>query len=133
MAPHNVPHIEYRAEFLNNQNRPGVQDPTTPDARAPISISAEHYVESLTHGKRTKNACEHAVRELAEWNANPKNGSKKTFMEEINKAHMAKFFDYLVDDEPENDPYAAALKLLRVNAFIRSIRSERIRHCCRER
>jgi site-specific recombinase XerD len=107
--------------FLINQTRPGVQDPTTPDARAPISISVERYVESLTGAKRTKSAYEHAVRQFAEWNTSLKNGSEKTFMEEIDKAHMARFFDYLVDDEPENDPCTAALKLLRVNAFIRAI------------
>jgi len=107
--------------FLANQTRPGVQDPTTPDARATIATSVERYVESLTGSKRAKSAYEHAVREFAEWNGGLKNGSRKTFMEEIDKAHMAKFFDYLVDDEPENHPYTAALKLLRVNAFIRAI------------
>jgi integrase len=107
--------------FLKNQSRPGVQDPTTPDSRAPISISVDRYVESLTGSKGTKRAYGHAVREFAEWNSGLKNGSKKTFMEEIDKAHMAKFFDYLVDDQPENHPYTAALKLLRVNSFIRAI------------
>lgn len=76
-------------------------------------------VESLTGSKRTKNTYEHAVREFAGWNASLKNGSKKTFMEEIDKAHMGRFCEYLVDDELENHPYTAALKLLRVNAFIR--------------
>lgn len=28
--------------FPKNQSRPGVQHPTTPDARSPISISVEH-------------------------------------------------------------------------------------------
>ena len=107
--------------FLKNQSRPGVQDPTTQDARAPIATSVERYVESLTGSKGTKRAYGHAVREFAEWNASLKNGTKKTFMEEIDKAHMARFFDYLVDDEPENHPYTAALKLLRVNAFVRAI------------
>ena len=107
--------------FLKNQTRPGVQDPTKPDARAPIAASVERYVESLTGSKRTKSAYGHAVREFEAWNASLKNGSKKKFIEEIDKAHMARFFDYLADDEPENHPYTAALKLLRVNAFIRSI------------
>jgi hypothetical protein len=89
--------------FLTNQSRPSVQDPTTPDARVPITISVDRYVESLTRSKRTKNAYEHAFRECAEWNGSLKNGSK-TFIEEIDKAHMAKFSDYLVDDEPENCP-----------------------------
>jgi hypothetical protein len=104
--------------FLQNQNRPGVQDPTTPDSRATIAISVERYVESITGSKKTKSAYAHAVKEFAEWNASLKNGSKKTFVEEIDKALMARFFDYLVDDEPENHPYTAALKLLRVNAFM---------------
>lgn len=107
--------------FLQNQNRPGVQDPTQPDTRLLISASVELYVDSLTNSKGTKRAYGHAVREFAEWNAGLKNGSKKTFMEEIDKAHMARFFDYLVDDEPENHLYTAALKLLRVNAFIRTM------------
>jgi hypothetical protein len=42
--------------FLKNQSRPGVQDPTTPDSRAPISISVDRYVESLTGSKGTKRA-----------------------------------------------------------------------------
>jgi hypothetical protein len=107
--------------FLQNQNRPGVQDPTLPNARLLISVSVELYIDSLTGSKKTKSAYGHVVRDFAEWNASLKNGSKKTFMEEIDKAHMARFFDHLVDDEPENHPYTAALKLLRVNAFIRAI------------
>ena len=112
---------EEKEWFLQNQNRPGVQDPTQPDTRLLISASVELYVDSLTGSKRTKIAYGHAVREFAEWNASLKSGSKKTFMEEIDKAQMARFFDYLVDDEPENHPYTAALKLLRVNAFIRTM------------
>ena len=57
--------------FLANQTRPGVQDPTTPDARATIATSVERYVESLTGSKRAKSAYEHAVREFAEWNVSP--------------------------------------------------------------
>jgi integrase len=78
------------------------------------------YIDSLTRCKRTKSAYGHAVREFEAWNASLKNGTKKTFMEQIDKAHLGKFFEYLVDDEPENCPYTAAMKLLRVNAFIRA-------------
>ncbi|MGA8871419.1 MAG: site-specific integrase [Candidatus Acidiferrales bacterium] len=106
--------------FLKNQNRPGVQDPTLPDVRLPISTSVDLYIDSLTRSKRTKIAYGHAVRQFEAWNASLKNGSRKTFVEEIDKAHLARLFDYLVDDEPENCPYTAALKLLRVNAFIRT-------------
>jgi integrase len=106
--------------FLKNQNRPGVQDATLPDVRLPISAAVDLYVDSLTRCKRTRSAYEHAVREFEAWNSSLKNGGKKAFVEEIDKAHLARFFDYLVDDEPENCPYTAALKLLRVNAFVRT-------------
>jgi hypothetical protein len=49
--------------------------------------AVQRYVESLTGSKRTKSAYEHAVREFAEWNSSLKNGNKKRFMEEIDKAH----------------------------------------------
>jgi hypothetical protein len=93
--------------FLKNQTRPGVQDPTKSDARAPITISVERYVESLTGSKRTKSAYGHAVREFAEWNSNLRNGNRKMFMEEIDKAQMARFFDFLVDDETARNPEIA--------------------------
>jgi hypothetical protein len=90
--------------FLKNQNRPGVQDATLPDVRLPVSAAVDLYVDSLTRCKRTKSAYGHAVREFEAWNSSLKNGGKKTFVEEIDKAHLAKFFDYLIDDEPENCP-----------------------------
>ena len=107
--------------YLKNQSRPGVQDPSLPDVRPPISTSIGPYVDSLTGSKRTKSAYGHAVNEFAAWNENLKNGNRKKYVEKIDKAHLAKFFDFLVDDEPENCPFTAALKILRVNAFIRMI------------
>jgi hypothetical protein len=73
--------------FLNNQN-PGVQDPTLPDAWLPISAAVDLYVDSLTRCKRTKSAYGHAVREFEAWNSSLKNGGKKTFVEEIDKVHL---------------------------------------------
>jgi hypothetical protein len=104
---------------LKNQSRPGVQDPSLPDVRPSISSSIGSYVDSLTGSKRTKTAYGHAVNEFAVWNESLKNGNRKKYVEEIDKAHLAKFFDFLVDDEPENCPFTAAMKILRVNAFIR--------------
>ncbi|HTG27588.1 MAG TPA: hypothetical protein VK818_05140 [Methylomirabilota bacterium] len=86
--------------FLKNQSRPGAQDATLPDARSPISSSIGTYVDSLTGSKRTKSAYGHAVIEFADWNESLKNGNRKKYAEEIDKGHLAKFFDFLVDDEP---------------------------------
>jgi hypothetical protein len=95
VASHNLPHTRRSPQgkgckewFLNNQNRPGVQDPTLPDARLPISAAVDLYVDSPTRCKRTKSAYGHAVREFEAWNSSLKNRGKKTFVEEIDKAHL---------------------------------------------
>ena len=54
------------------------------------------------------------------WSENNSELAEK-FVEDIDKAHLTKFFDYLVDDEPENCPFTAAWKILRVNKFIRTV------------
>ncbi|HEV2396688.1 MAG TPA: site-specific integrase [Candidatus Sulfotelmatobacter sp.] len=112
---------EEREWFLKNQNRPGVQDPTVLDQRSPISISINNYIDGVTGAKKTKAAHRQALREFEAWNGSLNNGSKKKFVDEIDKAHLARFFDYLVDDEPENCPFTAAWKIMRVNKFIRTV------------
>ena len=107
--------------FLRNQSRPGVQDPTLPDPRSPSSVSINGYIDALTGAKKTKAAHRHTLREFEAWNNSLRNDSRKKFVEEIDKAHLTKFFDYLVDDEPENCPFTAAWKILRVNKFIRTV------------
>ena len=107
--------------FLKNQCRPGVQDPTLPDTRSPISVAVNSYIEALTGAKKTKSAHQQTLREFETWNDTLNNGNKKKFVEEIDKAHLTKFFDYLVDDEPENCPFTAAWKILRTNKFIRTV------------
>ena len=37
--------------FVQNQNRPGVQDPTLPDARLPMSVAINGYIDALTGAK----------------------------------------------------------------------------------
>jgi integrase len=109
--------------FLKNQCRPGVQDPTLPDTRLPISFSVNGYIDALTGAKKTKKAHRQVLREFEAWNQSLENGNRKKFVEDIDKAHLTKFFDYLVDDEPENCPFTAAWKILRVNKFIRTVRN----------
>ncbi len=106
--------------FLRNQCRPGVQDPTLPDTRLPISPAIDGYIDALTGAKKTKKAHRQALREFEAWNESLENGNRKEFVEDIDKAHLTEFFDYLVDDEPENCPFTAAWKILRVNKFIRT-------------
>jgi integrase len=106
--------------FVQNQNRPGVQDPTRPDVRVPISLAVNDYIDALTGAKATKKAHRHDLREFEAWNESLENNKKKKFVEEIDKAHMRRFFEYLVDDEPENCPFTAAWKLMRLNKFIRA-------------
>lgn len=107
--------------FLQNQTRPGVQDPTLPDTRLPITESINAYVDALSGGKKTKDAHRYVVRQFEEWNNTLNNGARKRFVEEIDKAHLMRFFDFLVDDEPENEPFTAAWKILRMNKFIRTV------------
>jgi hypothetical protein len=82
------------------------------------------YIDALTSADKTRSAHRQAVTEFEEWNAKNKelpNSQRKKFVEDIDKAHLRKFFDYLVDDEPENCSYTAAWKVLRVNRFIRTV------------
>jgi hypothetical protein len=37
--------------FVQNQNRPGVQDPILPDARIPISVAINGYIDALMGAK----------------------------------------------------------------------------------
>ena len=46
---------------------------------------------------------------------------RKRFVDEIDKAHLMRFMDYLVDDEPDNCPFTAAWKLMRTNKWIRTV------------
>jgi site-specific recombinase XerD len=97
-----------------------VQDPTLPDARLPISVAINGYIDALMGAKATKKAHRHDLREFEAWNEGLAHRKKK-YVEEIDKAHMRRFFEYLVDDEPENCPFTAAWKLMRVNKFIRTV------------
>lgn len=106
--------------FVQNHNRPGVQDPTLPDSRIPISVTINGYIDALIGAKATKKAHRHDLREFDAWNDGLERRKKK-YVEEIDKAHMRRFFEYLVDDEPENCPFTAAWKLMRVNKFIRTV------------
>jgi hypothetical protein len=69
--------------FVQNQNRPGVQDPTLPDARIPISVAINGYIDALMGAKATKKAHRHDLREFEAWNESLANKKGKKFVEEI--------------------------------------------------
>lgn len=114
--------VNIAVAYLRNRTRPGVSDATIPKHRLPIRPAAEEYLSSLSGCKNTKKEHRHSVREFVAWNANVcEYELRKQFVDEIDKAHLMRFMDYLIDDEPENCPFTAAWKLLRVNKWIKTV------------
>jgi integrase/recombinase XerD len=108
--------------YLRNRKRSGVSDPTVPKHRLPIAASAEDYLSALSGCKNTKKEHRYAVREFVAWNREICGYEfRKRFVDEIDKAHLMRFMDYLVDDEPDNCPFTAAWKLMRTNKWIRTV------------
>ncbi len=105
--------------FLNNRDR-RVYDPTTDVVeRKKLSVEVPRYLEAKSGCKKTVSAHEHAVREFLEWAKKPKRGRGLVYVDEISKALLRRFFEYLVDgdeddDGPANHPFTAAFKVMRV-------------------
>jgi len=112
--------------FLNNRDR-RVYDPTTDVVeRKKLSVEVPRYLEAKSGCKKTVSAHEHAVREFLEWAKKPKRGRGLVYVDEISKALLRRFFEYLVDgdeddDGPANHPFTAAFKVMRVNSFFRAV------------
>jgi integrase len=108
--------------YLRNCKRAGVTDTTIPKHRLPLRASPEEYLSSLSGCKKTKTAHRQAVCEFLAWNTKIcEYEFRKEFVDQIDKAHLMRFMDYLVDDDPDNCPFTAAWKLMRVNKWIRSV------------
>jgi hypothetical protein len=108
--------------YLRNRKRAGVIDTTIPQHRLPLRASPEEYLSSLSGCKKTKTAHRQAVREFLAWNTKIcEYEFRKEFVDQIDKAHLMRFMDYLVDDDPDNCPFTAAWKLMRVNKWIRTV------------
>ena len=72
--------------------------------------------------QKHKKVHRYAVREFVAWNREICGYEfRKRFVDEIDKAHLMRFMDYLVDDEPDNCPFTAAWKLMRTNKWIRTV------------
>ena len=121
-----IAQAEDKAWFLSNQHRQ-VTDPTKDDtARKTLAMEVNAYLVAKSGCKKTVSAHRQAVTEFQHWALKPKKGGGIVYVDEITKPLLRKFFDYLVDgdeddDGPANCPFTAALKIMRINSFVRSV------------
>jgi integrase len=121
-----ITQAEDKSWFLNNRDR-RVYDPTTDVVeRKKLSVEVPRYIEAKSGCKKTVSAHEHAVKEFLAWAKKPRKGRGLVYVDEISKALLRRFFEYLVDgdeddDGPANHPFTAAFKVMRVNSFVRTV------------
>jgi len=115
-----------KAWFLNNRHRK-VTDPTTEAAsRKKLNTETSLYLDAKSGCEKTRSAHRHALNEFQEWATRQKKGRGIRYVDEITKALLRQFFTYLVDgdedeDGPENTPFTAAGKVMKVNSFYRAV------------
>jgi integrase len=102
-----------KQRYLSNRDIAS-KDPTVPDSRKVLSVAIVSYLAAKSGCKKTLDAHTYALNQFREW-------AKIQYVDEISKALLRRFFEYLVDDEPENSGFTAAWKILRINAFYRSV------------
>jgi hypothetical protein len=111
--------------FLSNHHR-DVSDPAENDStRKKLSIEATRYIDAKSGCKKTVSAHEYAVTEFVTWVKKPKKGRGVVFVDEVTKSILRRFFEFLVDGEEDDDGLAnhvftAAMKVIRVNSFVRA-------------
>jgi integrase len=121
-----IAQAEDKAWFLSNQHRQ-VADPTQNEiAGKKLASEAAMYLESKSGCHKTVSAHRQAITEFQRWALKPKKSGRIIYVDEVTKPLLRRFFDYLVDgdeddDGPANCPFTAALKIMRVNSFIRSV------------
>jgi hypothetical protein len=104
---------EDKQRYLSNRDI-ATKDPTIPANRKVLSVAIEAYLAAKSGCKKTLAAHTYALNQFRQWA-----GIK--YVDEITKALLRRFFEHLVDDEPENSDFTAAWKILRINAFYRSV------------
>ena len=126
LLSHALKQADDKSWFLNNRHR-NVTDPTTTaDARKKLADEIPSYLEAKSGCKKTVSAHRLALTEFQGWATQQKEGRGIRFVDEITKSLLRKFFNYLVDgdeenDGPENTPFTAAHKVMKVNAFYRTV------------
>ena len=121
-----VTQAEDKSWYLSNRHRQ-VADPTSADSgRKKLGAEVRRYLEAKSGCGKTVSAHRHALEEFQEWATARKKGRDIDFVDEIDKRLLRRFFEFLVDgdeeeDGPANCPFTAAHKVMKVNAFYRSV------------
>ncbi len=130
ISPKELPYLsdairqaEDKSWFLSNRHR-NVPDPTLLENRKELHREIRAYLDGKSGCTKTVSAHSHALTEFQGWATNKKRGI--FYVDEISKALLKRFFEFLVDgdddeDGPENAPFTAALKLMKVNSFYRAV------------
>ena len=117
---------EDQSRFLHNPHSQVAGSTNNGIARKKLTLEAALYLEAKSGSKKTVGAHKQAVREFQQWDIKSKKGRGIIYADEITKPLLRRFYDYLVDgdedeDGPANCPFTAAFKVMRVNAFVRSV------------
>jgi len=121
-----VAEAEKKAWYLNNRHY-NVIDPTLEAvARKRLDKEISGYIQAKSGCNKTVSAHRYALTEFQEWATQPKKGDGIKYVDEITKPMLRQFFNYLVDgnedeDGPENTPFTAAGKVMKVNSFYRGV------------
>jgi len=123
---HAIKQADDKSWFLNNRHR-NIADPTVADAaRKKLADEMPSYLEAKSGCKKTVSAHRLALTEFQGWATQQRKGRGIRYVDEITKPLLRQFFDYLVDgnedeDGPENTPFTAAHKVMKVNSFYRAV------------
>ena len=127
LLSHAFQQADDKSWFLNNRHR-NIADPTAPAAaQKKLGDEIPSYLEAKSGCPKTVSAHRLALTEFQRWATLPEKGRRGIqFVDEITKPLLKKFFAYLVDgneeeDGPENTPFTAAHKLMKVNSFYRAV------------
>lgn len=123
---HAIKQADDKSWFLNNRHR-NIADPTVAAAaRKKLADEIPSYLEAKSGCKKTVSAHRLALTEFQGWATQQKKGRGIRDVDEITKPLLRQFFDYLVDgnedkEGPENTPFTAAHKVMKVNSFYRAV------------
>jgi len=126
LLSHAIKQADDKSWFLNNRHR-NIADPTVAAAaRKKLADEIPSYLEAKSGCKKTVSAHRLAVTEFQGWATQQKKGRGIRYVDEITKPLLRQFFNYLVDgnedeDGPENTPFTAAHKVMKVNSFYRDV------------
>ncbi|MFY9909320.1 MAG: site-specific integrase [Candidatus Sulfotelmatobacter sp.] len=126
LLSHALQQADDKSWFLNNRHR-NIADPTVVAvARKKLADEILSYLEAKSGCKKTVSAHRLALTEFQRWATQQKKGRGIRYVDEITKPLLRQFFDYLVDgneddDGPENTPFTAAHKVMKVNSFYRDV------------